>query len=47
MSSPVDNDLEADLVNFLTGAEDGISFIKNVPHIEKLKITYYDSRKGR
>lgn len=46
-SSPVDNDMEADFVNFLTRAEDVISFIKNVPHIVGLKITYYDSRERR
>ena len=46
-SSPVDNDMEADFVNFLTRAEDVISFIKNVPHIVGLKITYYDSRERK
>jgi len=46
-SSPVDNDMEADFVNFLTRAEDVISFIKNIPHIVRLKITYYDSRERR
>ena len=46
-SSPVDNDMEADFVNFLTKAEDVISFIKNIPHIVGLKITYYDSRERR
>ena len=46
-SSPVDNDMEADFVNFLTRAEDVISFIKNVPHIVGLKINYYDSRERK
>ena len=46
-SSQVDNDMEADFVNFLTKAEDVISFIKNIPHIVGLKITYYDSRERR
>ena len=46
-SSPVDNDMEADFVNFLTRAEDVISFIKNIPHIVGLKITYYDSRERK
>ena len=46
-SSPVDNDMAADFVNFLTKAEDVISFIKNIPHIVGLKITYYDSRERK
>jgi type III restriction enzyme len=46
-SSPVDNDMEADFVNFLTRAEDVISFIKNIPHIVGLKITYYDPRERK
>ncbi|RLB03596.1 MAG: hypothetical protein DRG59_11525 [Deltaproteobacteria bacterium] len=46
-SSPVDNDMEADFVNFLTKAKDVISFIKNIPHIVGLKITYYDSRERK
>lgn len=46
-SSPVDNDMEADFVNFLTRAKDVISFIKNIPHIVRLKITYYDSRERK
>ncbi len=46
-SSPVDNDMEADFVNFLTKAEDVVSFIKNVPHIVGLKIDYYDSRERK
>jgi len=32
-SSPVDNDMEADFVNFLTRAEDIISFVKKTFHI--------------
>jgi len=46
-SSPVDNDMEADFVGFLTRAKDVISFIKNIPHIVGLKITYYDSRERK
>ena len=46
-SAPVDNDMEADFVNFLSRAEDVTSFIKNVPHVVKLKITYYDSRERK
>jgi len=46
-SSPVDNDMEADFVNFLTKAEDVTSFIKNIPNIVRLKITYYDSRERK
>jgi len=46
-SVPVDNNMEADFVNFLTKAEDVISFIKNLPHIVGLGITYYDSRERK
>jgi len=46
-SSPVDNSMEADFVNFLTKAKDVISVIKNIPHIVGLKITYYDSRERK
>ncbi|RLG89702.1 MAG: hypothetical protein DRO36_07340, partial [Candidatus Hecatellales archaeon] len=46
-SSPVDNNMEVDFVNFLTKAKDVISFIKNIPHIVGLKITYYDSRERK
>lgn len=46
-SSPVDNNMEADFVNFLTMADDVISFIKNIPNIVGLKITYYDSRERK
>ncbi len=46
-SSPVDNDMEADFINFLTRAKDVISFVKNIPHIVGLSITYYDSRERK
>jgi len=46
-SSPVDNDMEINFVNFLTRARDVISFIKNIHHIVGLKITYYDSRERK
>jgi len=46
-SAPVDNDMEEDFVNFLTRAKNVISFIKNVPHIVGLSITYYDSRERK
>ena len=46
-SVPVDNDMEADFVRFLTTAEDVISFLKNVPHIVRLYIIYYDSRERK
>ncbi|MBC7081258.1 MAG: DEAD/DEAH box helicase family protein [Thermoplasmatales archaeon] len=46
-SSPVDNDMERDFVNFLTRARDVISFIKNIPHKVGLGIVYYDSRERK
>jgi len=46
-SSPVDNDMEVNFVNFLSKADDVVSFIKNVPHVVGLKIIYYDSRERK
>jgi type III restriction enzyme len=46
-SAPVDNNMEADFVRFLTRAEDVIYFIKNLRHVTKLGISYYDSRERK
>jgi len=46
-SVPVDNEMEADFVNFLTKAEDVISFLKNVPYVVRIGISYYDSRERK
>jgi type III restriction enzyme len=46
-SCPIDTDMEGDFVNFLTKAQDVISFIKNIPYIVKLKVTYYDSHERK
>ena len=46
-SAPVDNNMEADFVRFLTRAEDVIHFIKNLRHVTKLGISYYDSRERK
>jgi len=46
-SCPVDNEMEADFVGFLDRARDVISFIKNVPHVVKLWVRYYDTSKRK
>lgn len=46
-SAPVDNEMEANFVRFLNRAPDVISFIKNVPYVVRLSITYYDSRERK
>ena len=47
-SSPVDNEMEASFVRFLTRANDVISFIKNIPRKPwALYMNYYDTRNKR
>lgn len=46
-SCPVDNEMEADFVRFLDRARDVVSFIKNIPHVVRLQITYYDTRERK
>ena len=46
-SAPVDNEMEAEFVNFLTRANDVKSFLKNVPYIVKFWIAYYDTRERK
>ncbi|RKX44156.1 MAG: hypothetical protein DRP27_07105 [Thermotogae bacterium] len=46
-SAPVDNEMEAKFVSFLTRAEDVVSFVKNVPHVVRFSIHYYDTRERR
>jgi len=46
-SCPVDNDMEAHFVGFLDRARDVISFMKNVPHVVRLWVTYYDTAEGK
>ncbi|MGC9075167.1 MAG: DEAD/DEAH box helicase [Candidatus Bipolaricaulaceae bacterium] len=46
-SCPVDNELEADFVGFLDRARDVVSFLKNVPHVVRLRIIYYDTREKK
>jgi type III restriction enzyme len=43
-SCPVDNEMEADFVRFLDRARDVVSFLKNVPHVVRFRIVYYDTR---
>jgi len=47
-SVPVDNDMEASFVKFLSRATDVISFVKNIPRKPwAIYMNYYDSRKRR
>jgi len=47
-SSPIDNEMEASFVRFLTWATDVISFVKNIPRKPwALYMIYYDARNKR